>query len=268
MQFRPTIDYPANEKPILDKLEHLFSEWHQHFASPSSGLGKQVADRMVLDGFFPHYFSQKKQILFIGREARWISGKHNIDVLYPCYRETKHIGSQHINNDNMHSRMIHIASGILNGKLAYDIQNALPMWKSIDYADKIGDTFGEVNGLSFAFMNFSKFSNDDDWPADWDTINMSYKLSTQNRNFIQEEVEILKPHIIIAMTLKGGGHMIDSLGQKTPIHASNLAKSYWLNSGGHGSLLIETSHFAKPGGNDITDFYIPICDAISRSGLK
>ena len=74
MEYLPkNISYPDNEKPNLALLENLFREWHQHFANNSSALEKHVADDMVFDGFYPHYFSQKKRVLFIGRESRGLS---------------------------------------------------------------------------------------------------------------------------------------------------------------------------------------------------
>lgn len=254
MRYLPSISYPDNEKLKLALLETLFRQWHQHFSCVASAFEKHKADDMVFDGFYPHYFSQKKRILFIGRESRDISGFNYIDLLYRAYRETKRIGDQHLNVNKFHSRMICIAYGIMNGT---------PTWQDIPYASKIGDTFGEPIGLSFAFMNISKFSNDSvDWPSDWGVINAAHEHSTCGRNFNREEVAILEPHIVITMNL---GDKIDSLGQLTQIHSSELANSYWLDSGDHRSLLIETWHFSAFTKDDIADFYVPICDAIRRS---
>jgi hypothetical protein len=261
MQYLPTIPYPDSEKPKLALLEKLFSEWRQHFASAGTDLAKQ-AEEMVFDGFFPYYFSQRKRILlkrilFIGREARRIAGGNCIDELYDAYRESKCIGDKHLNQSKFHSRMLYIAYAILNG---------MPEWKDIPYADKIGDTFGDPDGLSFAFMEISKLSNEGEGSsADWPVIDAAFALSTQPRNFIQEEIAILEPHIVITMTKKIGGDKIASLGQLTPIHASESANSYWLDIAGHRSLLIDTSHFSAWGKTDIEDYYVPICDAIRRS---
>jgi hypothetical protein len=254
MQFLPNIPYPTNEEPKLALLEILFRQWHQHFSCVASAFEKHKADDMVFDGFYPYYFSQKKRILFIGRESRDISGCNYIDLLYRAYRETKWIGDQHLNVNKFHSRMIYIAYGIMNG---------MPTWQDIPDASKIGDTFGGPGGLSFAFMNISKLSNDSvNWPSDWDVINAAHEHSTQGHNFNREEVAILEPHIVITMNLGG---KIASLGQLTQIHSSELANSCWLDSGGHRSLLIDTWHFSAFTKDDIADFYVPICDAIRRS---
>lgn len=254
MEFLPSISYPDNEKPKLALLENLFREWHQHFADNGSALVKHVADEMVFDGFYPHYFSQKKRILFIGREPRQISGLNNMDVLYPAYREGKRIGDQHLNQNKFHYRMIYIAYGIIKG---------MPVWQDIPTASEIGDTFGASNGLSFAFMNISKLSNEDDgWQSDWGVIDAVHGLSTQGRSFNQEQVAILEPHIVITMNL---GDKIASLGQLTPIQDSQMPRTFWLDSAGHCSLLIDTWHFSAPSKDDIADYYTPICDAIRRS---
>jgi len=256
VQYLPNTPYPDSEKPKLALLENLFSEWFLYFANNNSVLKKHVADDLVADGFYPHYFHQKRRILFVGREARDISGFNYIDVLYPAYRETKRIGSQPLNINKFHSRMLYIAYGVMNG---------MPEWKDIPYASEIGDTFGGANGLSFAFMNLSKLSNDGDrWQADWDVINAAHELSTRSRNFNQEQLAILEPHIVITMNL---GDRIASLGQLTPIHSSDLARSFWLDSGGHRSLLIDTWHFSAPYKDDIKDYYEPICHAIHLSGI-
>jgi hypothetical protein len=256
MQFIPKIDYPPNEKPKLDLLENLFRDWHQHFASPGSGLEKQVADGMVLDGFYPHYFSQKRRILFIGRETLTMAGKNYIEDLYACYRgEDKLIGDRHLDSYQFHNRMMRIAYGILNG---------IPEWQKIDYASNLSNTFCRPNGWSFAFMNISKLSNESGrWAADRNLINAAYRLSTAPRNFIKEEIAILEPQIVIAMNLE---EKLDSLGTLSPsIHDSADVHSFWLEIGGHRSLLINSWHFSYWRKKDIPDYYVPICDAIRHS---
>jgi hypothetical protein len=253
MQFKPTIEYPEDEKIKLDLLENLFREWHQHFANNGLTPKSHVASGIVVDGFYPHYFNQKKKILFIGWEPVDIPGCHYIDILYKCYRETKRIGDRHLNQSQFHYLMMYVAYGILNG---------MPTWQAIPCASKIGDTFGCPDGLSFAFMNISKLSNEI-WQANHRIINTAHALSTQPRNFIQQEVAILEPHIVITMC-RTKKDKIASLGQLTPIHASKQAESYWLDSGNHRSLLINTWHFSAHKTN-IDSFYTPICDEIRRS---
>jgi len=255
MKVQADIPYPDNEKSKLALLATLFQEWHLHFVNTASTLTKHVADDMVCDGFYPYYFSQRKKILFIGREARGISGCNYLDILFDAYRHTKRIGRQHLNRSRFHYRMLRIAYGIMNGAVK---------WKDTPRASQIGDTFGTADGLSFAFMNISNLSNDSDtWQVDRPVWNAAHLLSTQRRNFIQEEIAILEPDIIITMNL--GRNKLDSLGSRTPINYSTQATSYWLDTGTRRSLLIDTWHFSTWTKNDIADYYTPICDAIRGS---
>ena len=256
MKTLPNLPYPDCENPKLKILEKLFVDWHQHFAMKLSKLDQQVADDMVFDGFYPHYFSQKKKILFIGRETLEMAGENYIETLFKCYRsEAKLIGNRHLNNYKFHNRMIYIAYGILNG---------FPDWGKIDHADKLSDTFGTPDGLSFAFMNISKLSNESGrWPADWDLINQAHRHSTEGRNFIEEEIAILEPQIVIAMNLDEKLRSLGRLSAWVPDSAG--VKSCWLESSGHRSLLIDSWHFSAFGKKDIPDYYTPICDAIRRS---
>jgi len=254
MQFLPKIDYPDNEKPKLVLLENLFREWYQHFAYPSSGLEKEVADGIVFDGFYPHYFNQKKRILFIGWEAYGIAEDNYLDVLYKSYSKDKRVNNQYLNRHKFHARMLRIAYGIV-----YEKQ----LWQDIPKASEIGDAFGTASGLSFAFMNVSKLSNESGGTAaDRRLIDKAHCLSTGSRNFIQEEIAILEPHVIITMCL---GSKIDSLGQLKKIYASEQANSFWLDCNGHRAVLIDTWHFSARRKKAITDYYVPICDAIQRS---
>ncbi len=254
MQLLPTIPYPENEKTKLAELETLFRAWHQHFADNEAALpAGQKAGDMVFDGFYPHYFSQKWRILFIAREARQIAGLNYLDVLFSAYRTGKRIGEQHLNVNQIHSRMLYIAYGILNG---------MAEWKDIPYASKIGDSFGSAEGVSFAFMNISKLSNEADaWQSDWNAINSAHRLSSSSRSFNEDEVKIMEPHIVITMNL---GEKLASLGQRTEIGASDGVRSFWLESGGHRSLLLDTFHFSSRK-DPITEIYLPVCDAIRKN---
>ncbi len=265
MRFKPTaiIDkYPPNEKPKLDLLENLFRDWHQHFKNNNDSSLKpheQSADEMVFDGFYPYYFSQEKKILFIGMETYDMAGGNNyIEDLYDCYSRKKCVGDWSLDRYPIERRLLKIAYGILNG---------MPEWNKIDKAVKLSDTFGVPKGWSFAFMNISKLSNNSGKSAaDWPLINTSFRLSTEGcRNFIEEEIAILEPHIVIAMNLED--QKLASLGKlSASIHNSADVHSFWLESGGHRSLLIHSWHFSAPGKKDIANYYDPICDAIRHSG--
>lgn len=267
MQFRPNssiVPYPdCFEKSKLAILEKLFSDWYQLFAKNDESL----ASKMVFDGFYPHYFSQeknreKKRILFIGWEALGMTededNNNYIEALYDCYRNSNLIGNRRLNNHRFHYRMICIAYGILHG---------MPDWNNFGEAETLIEDFAKSGGWSFAFMNISKLSNDSGKSAaDWNLINTSFRLSTEGpegRNFIEEEIAILEPHIVIAMNLKEKYKWLGTGLDWT--HVSRGVNSSPLQSCGHPSLLIDSWHFSNWFLNDVTDYYVPIRDAIRRS---
>jgi hypothetical protein len=264
MKYAPGLSYPPDEGPKIQLLEDLFCEWHEHFASNGSVLEPgHSAEDMAFDGFYPHYFSQKKRILFIGWEPLGVSGNNSIDVIHEAYHETKTISGRPLNNDNFHSRMLRIAYGIMNG---------MPKWEEIPSANEIGDTVGVEQGLSFASMNISKLSNDSGSSnANWPAIESAYELSIhgpKGRIFIRDEVAILKPEIIITMNLIA--HLEDGLnslgsGEFLYQDPAKKATSYLQNIDAHRCLLIDTYHFSARGMDDELGFYSPICDAIRHA---
>ena len=102
------------------------------------------------------------------------------------------------------------------------------------------------------------------WKTDAAVFKAACSLSTEGRhNFIEEEIAILEPDIVIAMNLE---EKLDSLGKLSAwIPESAGVNSCWLESCSHRSLLIDSWHFSAPGKKDIQDYYAPICDAIRRS---
>ena len=266
MQYLPkNLTYPDLEQKQRAELETLFGAWYQHFTANNSELAKHDdnADGMVFDGFYPYYFSQKKRILFMGWETVGMLGSNYIEGLYHAYHSNpKLIGNRNLDSHKFTYRLLCIAYGIVNG---------MPPWKDILDASEIADTVGEANGLSFAYMNISKMSNESGSArANRSLIETAYALSTQGRNFIREQVAILDPEIIITMNLRD--EMVDSLGDKCEfLHPSGKARSFRLKIGDHTRLLIDPNwHFSAWTGegrrlDDDKDFYSPICDLI-RSG--
>ncbi len=265
MQYLPKdLIYPDLEKKQLAELETLFGAWYQHFTDNNSELEKHDddADGMVFDGFYPYYFSQKKRILFVGWETWDMLGSNYIEGLYHAYHSNpKRIGNRNLDLHKFTYRLLCIAYGILNG---------LPPWEDIPNASKFADTVGEANGLSFAYMNISKMSNQSGSSrANQSLIETAYALSTEGRNFIREQVAILNPEIVITMNLSDA--RVDSLGDKCEfLHESGKARSFRLKNGDHSSLLIDPNwHFSAWRGegrrlNDDKDYYTPICDLIRR----
>lgn len=247
------LPYPSHELPHLEKLKQLFEDWHARFDEAASQLEKHQPDDIVCDGFYPHYFDQPKRILFVGRESRQISGFNSLELIHASYRSSKKIGGRPLNTNKVHSRMLYLAYGLLNG---------MPDWRDIPYADEIGDTFATEQGISFACMNLSKLSNEaDDWQSDWPAIEMAYRLSNEPRRLSEEEVVILQPDLVITMNL---GDKLEALGSFDPLETGGSVTTGWLHSGGHRSLLIDTFHFSAWNKDDVRDFYLPVCEAVKR----
>jgi len=246
------LSYPSDENDKLHQLEVLFEDWKTLF-SKNNHVQNYSAEDMVTDGFYPYYFSQKVKILYIGREARGISGCNYIDILFNAYKE-KRVGGQHINSVFFHKRMLYITFGIMHD---------FPKWGDIPYADQIVETFGTAEGISFAFMNISKFSNEKvEFQSDWNLINDSIlNSSNESRNLIREEIEILEPDLIITMNFDG---LLKNLGEMRFEKYSDRYNTYVMNLKGKNALVINSSHFTAMGLNDETDFYEPIKDAYCR----
>lgn len=260
MKTIPNLHYPENEKPALEKLNILFNEWHRCFALEIEKIQEQgsyfMPDHMVCDGFYPHYFSKSPRVLFVGRESMGMSGQNYIESMHSLYTKTKRFGRPggkgeiHLNRSKFQTRLL---------KLAHALTNNLPSWKEIPQASKIGDKFGTAEGVSCAFMNLSKFSNEDGtWQAKWPLIMTSNQISESGR-FCEKEVHILKPDLIITMNL---GENLKLLGRTEKKITNSKHALYQIESCGHTSWVIDTFHFSAWRKSDIHDFYQPICELV------
>lgn len=257
MNYVPSIEYPQNEREKLAELKKLFVDWHDHIASLTNLPANYTADDLVFDGFYPFYFNQKPKILFIGRESRGLSGYNNMDVLWNAYKNGKRIGKQSLNRSLFHRRMMYLIYGIEHDFIEYE---------NIPKANELGDSFGTLSGISFAFMNLSKFSNDKiSWQSDWGVIEQCYKDSTNGRNYIYEEVKILSPDIIITMGMKD---KLSIFGNPTFVKNVDGVNVFNVQIEDRSALLLNTYHFSYPGMKDNQDCYIPICNAIKSMHVK
>lgn len=248
--FEPTetIVYPNNELSKLNELTILFKEWQV-------AIGKKP-EEMVFDGFYPYYFSQEIRILFVGRESRGLTGSNYIEELSYAYQENK-VGAQHINTHSFHKRLLCIA---------YGLNHNLQEWKDIPMASEITTSFGQPNGLSFAFMNISKISNENiHWTSDWELIKRSFTDSTRKKNFIQEEIKILDPHVIISMNL---GEMTRVFGDLREFKSDEKVTAFELELNDRTILVLDTFHFSSPTKLDVQDFYEPICESLRAYDMR
>jgi hypothetical protein len=236
--------YPQSEHQYLTKLSKLFDEWSKQKVS----FENYSSQDFVFDGFYPHYYSQKIKILFVGRESRGLSGCNYIEVLHKCYRETKQVGERPLNGSKFHRLMLYIA---------YSLNNQYAEWDDVPNAAIIGDNFAIESGVSFAFMNLSKFSNErSSWQTINELLNESVRASSSHINYIKEEIKILIPDVIVTMNL---GEKISLLGENlSELEKNDKVHAYRIRIGDRFSLLLDTYHFSAPNKNDRDYFFDPV----------
>src|ERR1700753_4278158 len=105
MKYCANIAYPNFEVGKVKELDDLFQLWHKEAKGNKLPEG-YCAEDLVFDGFYPYYTEQRRRVLFIGREARGLSGYNYLDALFSAYKE-KNIGGTHINSSLFHRRMFY-----------------------------------------------------------------------------------------------------------------------------------------------------------------
>lgn len=243
MDYLPNIKYPDAEKGMLQDLAALFRAWHAEAQTKDFG-NSCSADDMVFDGFYPFYTLQKKKILFIGREALGIEGRNYLEVLHQAYKENS-VGGRHINQHQFHYLMFYIA---------YGLNNDLADWEDIPPADELSKSFASGQGVSFAFMNISKLSNEStSWDADWKLIDSFVNAFSKCAvNYFNQEISIINPDLIITMNLEG---RLKALGKLDVVEYGSKLSKYNLNVEGRKIPLFDTFHFSAPGKSPKNDYY-------------
>ena len=235
----------------------LMDEWRTSLAGKCIDDGEDYADYFYTDGFFPNYYNQKHKVLFVGREARWISsiGGDYIAAFLDWFK----------NNDDHNQAVFtrHILQMVQlfksDGKIKYE-----QLMRANDYAKEMVKT----GDYGFAVMNISKYSNDTDDGAHADTYMINKFLEDshlETRNYFQEELKILDPDYIITGNLWDGKidrtYLDLCFGALTPLEAYPKASPdgilYEMDLGGKKVKLIDVYHFSsrKP---DEQCFYTPI----------
>lgn len=255
MILHPVDRYPEKEQHVIAKLNELFIEWEES-AVREHGREARILfeEKIVVDGFYPHYMSQKKKILFIGRESLKIDGSNYIQTLQTCYRNGL-IGSKPINNTSFHALMFYITFAVNNE--VYD-------WHKIPFASTLKDTFATENGISFAFMNLSKLSNaTNDWKTEWCKIDdfLNHYGTLNHINFINKQIELINPDMIITMNF---GKYINYLGTNKLISKSKEVNSYLFEIGNDTIQLFDMFHFSAPGKSSRDDYFYPLLNMLLK----
>ena len=243
------ISYPDFEQEKLRQIKSLMAEW-------KSSLSEEEQKLFVPDGFYPHYFSKNPRILFVAKESTGMLGLVYTDTLFDCYRNEKRIGEKNINQYRFHARMMYMAYGILNKESTFEEFQATP------FASKIGDTFGTEDGVSFAFMNISKSSNENGTYANEKLIETSY---AHGKKFIKREIELLEPDVIISANVTdkitdifGEPNVLERIGGNSEV-CDVCAQTIKVNS--KDTLLLDCWHFSGiKGKKDFEHFYHLVCE--------
>jgi hypothetical protein len=264
--------FPPSEHYKQQQIAALMADWEKELSKAKvlyreDGKLYPGDSYFCSDGFFPYYYSQKIKILFLARETVGLSGMDYIETLFESYK-ANNIGGRTLDQHTFHHRMYYLAYGILRGgKIPYG---------EVPYASELARDFGTKNGISFAFMELSKYSNDNaDANAHRDLELMTAFLRDshlEKRNFIQEELEILDPDIILSMNLWGAGLeenlMSLALGNvnirddKTYLPQAVLRE---IKINGKKRPLIDLYHFSSRKNTEI-DFYNPVMKIMMSIG--
>jgi hypothetical protein len=171
-----------------------------------------------------------------------------------------------LNQHSFHKRMLKLTYGILN-----NVEN----YENVPCASKIAETFGTSTGISFAFMNLSKYSNDNPGHYNNRDVNLMNAFlrdsHLKTRNFIQDELSLLDPNIVITMNLWDAGIKKDllclALGEVKVVDNNNY-KPICYNSitiNGKCVPLIDMYHFSSnPEGTEDSNFYNPVMKILKK----
>lgn len=252
--------YDNSELILKDKIEELHKQWIANIINKdNSDIADELRDLYVPDGFYPYYTKQKKKILFIGKEGLELSGNDYISCLYDAYKN-KIVGNKPLNQYRFHTTMLYIS---------YAIEREVYNWSQLPFAEEFIDEFGEPDGFSFAFMNLSKFSNESGrWQADEELIDSFIRLSQNDEiNFIQKEIELLNPDLIIGMNLGdkmrhlGTFDNFQFFGPKKDVCFQTLTTTYGKYN------YIDTWHFAAPNKSPELQIFNPLIGCLLNKGI-
>lgn len=253
-----SLNYPSFELKSDQKAQivDLNKEWYELIKE----YDKLLADNYVSDGFYPFYTQQSKKILFIGLEPYGLAGCDYIEILCNAYHKGTVMGKDKeisLNRHKLHRLLLYIAWGILHECPDFDKLH------SEKTAKDIGCDFATSTGISFAFMNFSKISNETGaTKADRTSINKFRDISNlYKHNLFAKEISILKPDLIIGLNLDENYDHIGLLSSQRWFGNSRQVCLQKLTTDYGEYDLIDTYHFAARGKADKNYFYDPIMEA-------
>ena len=213
------------------------------------------------DGFFPGYFNQKQKVLFIAREAKYMTADGYDDYVATFMKVFFERDNQ--NKSSFIRWTLYIVEGIKN--------NGMIKFKDVKKksADKIAKEMLATNNYGYAVMNVSKYSNE---RSDGGTANKSMiknfleHSSINGIKYFKKELEILTPDIIITGHLWNGiihKEYLKScfnfdIDKQKPNKSKNSVDLYEIKLNNKSTKLINTYHFSSRNKSDENDFYNPV----------
>lgn len=247
------LEFTFNDMHYVYALNDLHKQWIDILKN--NHISKELIDCYVTDGIYPNYSNQKLKILFIAREILGLGGCDYIETLFNAFKN-HYVGGKSLNKNKFFALQMYIAYGLIKNEKSYG---------DIPWANTIADTFGTDEGISFAFINISKFSNESkNWQSDYDLISKFLNGSSSDENMFAKEIDIINPDIIIGMNLDELYYKIGKLsdskhfGNKQQVCLQKIAtskKSY---------TLIDCYHFSAPYKGWERDYFNPVFEAFEE----
>lgn len=283
-------NYPNDEIELWQENQRLIEALKQSLISlASSELEKDYTEAINADGFYPYYTHQKVKILFIGKESLGLDGMDYIEALFTGILSNDPRRNRRWNEDNpdkppytkvltnnsdpFHSKMLYLAYGLNNDFCPYeDMPWASGIGQQL-FGKKEGVVWDHTEpGISYAFMNFSKFDN----PSETSYVADATRIQTYSQmvkrseiNWFAKQISLLNPDLIIEMNI--GRENADILGTAPIEWIEKENENLWvgyLPIEEQKYLILETWHFSRPGKSFNKHFYPSIVDAWKRFGIQ
>jgi hypothetical protein len=254
--------FKDNELEKRMAINSLMRDWEKEVENNRNGSKAKKSDCYFnADGFFPGYYNQKKKLVFVGREARWVASGGYSDYIANFINWFRK-NDDH-NQKSFTRHILYIAYGVKNnGTIEFkDVKRKT--------ANGIAKEMVKNNDYGYAMINISKYSNEKDSGAvaDINLINRFLEHSPlEKRNYFQEELAILEPDIITTGNLWDGkinkNYLDLCFGKRKQLKDSDgIADLYEVNISGRKIELINTYAFSSRY-SDKDFFYDPIMKLI------
>lgn len=273
--------YPECEYSLWKRNQELVEELRSSLTAVAKDDEQEYLPYFNPDGFFPFYTKQKVKILYIAKESLGLCGCDYIEIVMPNIINNNPRGQNTVekpnkctnNRDPMVSKVLYTTYSLNNGCCCYD---------DLPWAEDIGRFLfckengvireHEQMGISYAFMNFSKFDNpsEDSYSADLKRMRTYADMCRRTGiNWHVKQISLLNPDLIIDMN--NLDEHTDMLGTKPVEWLDTSNNRVWtglLPVNDKKYLLLKTTYFSAPGVSYQRDLLPRIIEAWQRYGKK